>query len=63
MENIEVNVEKSILVIRIDLSKKGRVSSTGKMQLLASSGGWKAIEQNVISDEIKMNLQLGYRRN
>ena len=62
MENIKISVKESILTIKIDLSQKGRSSKTGKMQLLASSGGWNIIEQNFTDKVVKMNLQLGYKR-
>ena len=62
MENIKISVKESILTIKIDLSQKGRSSKTGKMQLLASSGGWNIIEQSFTDKVVKMNLQLGYKR-
>ena len=62
MENIEISIEKSILILKIDLSQKGTISKTGKMQLLAKSGGFKPIEQSYLDKKITMNLMLGYKR-
>lgn len=39
MKNIEMNVEGSVLTIRVDLSKEFGPSSTGKTIIIASTEG------------------------
>ena len=39
MENITYTVESNTLVIKVDLSKEGKPSATGKTLLVASSRG------------------------
>jgi hypothetical protein len=45
MRNIKLGVENEgkTLVIRIDLTKEARVSSTGKTKILASTQGTKSV--------------------
>lgn len=38
-KNVQTEVKGQVLTIRIDLSKKGAPSSTGKTMLVASTGG------------------------
>lgn len=63
MQNIEISENGSQLILTVDLAEKGKPSSTKKMQLLASSGGWKRIEQGAISEQISFNFTLGYKLN
>lgn len=39
MENIEAEVKGQILTLKVDLSKPGKRSSSGKSTLIATSGG------------------------
>jgi hypothetical protein len=48
------------LVIEIPLDE-GSPSSTGKMNLIANSGGWKNLDVDYKGKPLKMNLMLGYK--
>jgi hypothetical protein len=52
MENIEQSITGDILTLKIDLSKRGNKSSTGKSIIVASSGGGKRIK----GTEVFLNL-------
>lgn len=39
MENIKMEVKGTILTMVIDLSKRGKVSASGKSTMIASTGG------------------------
>jgi len=62
MKNIEFSQDDNLLHIIVDLSVVGNPSTTGKMQLLANSGGWTVIDQSIIKDQVKFNMTLGYKR-
>lgn len=56
----DYNESTNQLILRIDLGEEGRLSSTGKMMLVASSGGWQSIPFG--KDDYRLNLQLGIKR-
>jgi hypothetical protein len=39
MENVTTTVENDVLIIRVDLTQPGKLSSTGKTKLVATSRG------------------------
>lgn len=39
MRNVEMSVESNVLVIKVDLSKQGEVSSSGKSLVIGSTEG------------------------
>ena len=43
MQNIEQSLSGSILTLKIDLSKAGATSSSGKSVIIATTGGNKSI--------------------
>ena len=53
MENIKMSVEKDILTIKIDLSKKQGESKSGKSIVIATTGG------NVKLDKPHEDVQIG----
>jgi hypothetical protein len=52
MENIKMSQKDHILTIEIDLSKRGKTSTSGKSVIVASTGGNIAIE----GTEVKIGL-------
>ena len=56
MHNVTTKIEGKTLVIRIDLSQKGKPSSTGKTMLLASTGGAMEVQAGV---KLALNLMRG----
>ncbi len=52
MENVEFTVKGDKLIITLDLTHRGSVSSTGKTIRVASTGGF----QKVTGTEVSLNL-------
>lgn len=45
MENVKIEVKDNELVIHVALNVPGRLSSTGKSKLIASTGGFVAVTE------------------
>ena len=54
---METKLENNTLVIRIPLNPKA--SSTGKMLLIASTGGWTQTDTQYQNQPLKINLTAG----
>ena len=58
LENLEVEIidteEEQILILKIDLNEPGRLSHSGKSQLIATSGGTIGIE----GTDLRLGLNL-----
>jgi len=54
---METRIENNTLVIRIPLNPKA--SSTGKMLLVASTGGWTQTNTEYQNQALKINLTAG----
>jgi hypothetical protein len=55
MTNVEMSVEKNILTIKVDMSKRFGKSKTGKTIKVASTDGNQSAPEN---DEIKIGLNV-----
>lgn len=53
MTNIEIKQDGDKLTLEIDLSKPGKLSSSGKSYVIASSHGYQAVD-----DTFKLNLNV-----
>ncbi len=59
MVNIEIDEENNEVVVRLPI--KPKKSSTGKMMLIASSGGWVGTEVNYEDEQLRVNATVGYK--
>lgn len=55
MKNIEIRVEKNILVIKVDLTKEHGPSASGKTIIIASTEGNVSVPNH---DEVKIGLNV-----
>ena len=55
MRNVTMSVESNVLTIKIDLSKPGEVSSSGKSLVIGSTEGNVSVEGR---EEIKVGLNV-----
>lgn len=56
---IEIDKEKNEVIIRLSINPKE--SSTGKMMLIASSGGWVGTEATYEGQQLRVNATVGYK--
>lgn len=62
MFGYEVKDDGNEIVIRISKNSKTQVSSTGKMQFLASSAGWSpAGVKDAQGHDLAIQMNLGYK--
>lgn len=54
-------LEGTELTLKIQVDPKGEPSSTGKMNLIYTSGGWQDINVEGSSTRLKFNMSMGYR--
>ena len=59
MVNIEIDEENNEVVVRLPI--KPKKSSTGKMMLIASSGGWVGTEVSYEDEQLRVNATVGYK--
>ena len=59
MVNIEIDEENNEVVVRLPI--KPKKSSTGKMMLIASSGGWVGTEATYEDEQLRVNATVGYK--
>jgi len=59
MQNIEQTIDGNILTLKIDLSKRGGKSSTGKSIIVASSEGSKRIKGTEIFMGVNVYIKEG----
>lgn len=62
---MKARIEGDKLIIEIDLEEP-RLSSTKKMKLIASSGGWQKLKvegapEDYAGEQIKANVTVGFR--
>lgn len=60
MKNVEMKVEKNILVIKVDLTKDSGVSGSGKSIMIGSTEGNVTI-QDAKGNDVKIGLNV-YRK-
>ena len=59
---MNAKIEKGFLVVRIPVNKEPVASSSGKMLIVASSGGWKPTTLTTDEGhEVKINLTAGIK--
>lgn len=56
---IEIDEEKNEVIVRLPINPKE--SSTGKMMLIASSGGWVGTETIYEEQQLRVNATVGYK--
>ena len=56
---METRIEKDTLIIEIPLQTP-TPSKSGKMMLVASTGGWQKIDAEVEGKQLRMNLTAGF---
>lgn len=59
MVTIEVNEEKNEVIVILPINPKK--SSTGKMMLIASSGGWVTTDAIYEDQQLRVNATVGYK--
>ncbi|PWI47360.1 hypothetical protein CEE45_12255 [Candidatus Heimdallarchaeota archaeon B3_Heim] len=59
MVSIEIDNENSEIIVRLPINPKK--SSTGKMMLIASSGGWIGTETIYEDQQLRVNATVGYK--
>jgi hypothetical protein len=59
MVKIEVDEEKNEVIVRLPINPKK--SSTGKMMLIASSGGWVGTDATYEEQQLRVNVTVGYK--
>jgi len=58
---VKLEVDETNNVIIITLPIKPKKSSTGKMMLIASSGGWVGTDINYEDEQLRVNATVGYK--
>jgi hypothetical protein len=58
-ENLWLGISNGVLRFEVDMNAGVFPSSTGKMHMLASSGGFSKLGVSVDGRELKVNLNLG----
>lgn len=58
MKNVDMNMEGTVLVIKVDLAKEFGLSSSGKNIIIASTEGNQSVPGN---DDVKIGLNV-YKR-
>ena len=59
MVSIEIDEENNEVVVRLPINPKK--SSTGKMMLIASSGGWVGTDTDYDDEKLRVNATVGYK--
>ncbi len=59
MVSIEIDNENGEIIVRLPINPKK--SSTGKMMLIASSGGWVGTETIYEEEQLRVNATVGYK--
>ena len=59
MVSIEIDSENDEIIVRLPINPKK--SSTGKMMLIASSGGWIGTETSYEGEQLRVNATIGYK--
>lgn len=54
-------LEGNELTLKIEVDPKGTPSSTGKMNLVYTSGGWQNMVVENSPTQLKFNLSMGYK--
>lgn len=54
-------LEGTELTLKITVDPKGEPSSTGKMNLIYTSGGWQDINVEGSQTQLKFNMSMGYK--
>jgi hypothetical protein len=55
MRNVEMSVENNVLIIKVDLSKPGTVSSSGKSLVIGSTEGNVSVTDR---EDVKIGLNV-----
>jgi hypothetical protein len=58
MGNIQTKVEGSKLIVTIDLTNAGKLSSTGKTKLIATTGGAISIDCGKVREGVKLAVNV-----
>jgi hypothetical protein len=59
MVSVEIDEENDEIIVRLPI--KPKKSSTGKMMLVASSGGWVGTDANYEDEQLRVNATVGYK--
>ena len=57
--SIEIDEENNEVIVRLPINPKK--SSTGKMMLIASSGGWVGTDATYEDEQLRVNATVGYK--
>lgn len=58
MNNVTIDVNRGVAVITVDLNQKGRPSSTGKTEIIASTEGNKPVSDDVKFKDFRIGLNI-----
>ncbi len=56
VENVSMVVDKNILTIKVDLTREGYVSGSGKSIIVATTGGNASVGSNGASFKVGLNV-------
>ena len=59
MVSVEIDEENNEIIVRLPI--KPKKSSTGKMMLIASSGGWVGTDTKYEDEQLRVNATVGYK--
>ncbi len=59
MVSVEIDEENNEIIVRLPI--KPKKSSTGKMMLIASSGGWVGTDAKYEDEQLRVNATVGYK--
>lgn len=61
LKSAKFNKDNNELTMVVKVDPKGEPSSTGKMNLMYTSGGWTNMNVEGLDKEVKFNFSLGYK--